>query len=63
MKLDWPDVSHLKNFENFFFLSFFMNKVFFFRVKVLVVVCFRVNFFCLRLFLFKYVLTFHFAAN
>ena len=33
VKLDWPGVSHLKSFVNFF--SFFMNKVSFFGKKLL----------------------------
>ena len=55
MKLDWPGVSQLKDFDNVLFL----NKVFFFfRAKVVVV---RVNYF--PPIVFVQVLTFHITAN
>ena len=52
VKLDWPSVSQLKNFDNIFF--FLISFFFFFRAKVVVVVCFTVNFFLSWLFLFKF---------
>ena len=58
MKLDWPGVSQLKNFDNVLFLN--KDFFFFFRAKVVVV---RVNFQVLSTIVFVQVLTFHIAAN
>ena len=60
MKLDWPGVSQLKNFDNVLFLNKVFFFFFFFRAKVVVV---RVNFQVLSPIVFVQVLTFHVAAN
>ena len=59
MKLDWPGVSQLKDFDNVLFLNkVFFFFFFFFRAKVVVV---RVNYF--PPIVFVQVLTFHITAN